>query len=67
MGPDTLKYILINVTMSTYIKYSIAKLNGNNYFNWRYKIIMLLIEKEIWCIIENPIPEVRTYKRMAQK
>lgn len=42
--------------MSTDIKYSIVKLNGDNYFNWRYKMKMLLIEKCVWDVIDQPLP-----------
>lgn len=52
--------------MSTDIKYSIAKLNSNNYFNWRYKLQMLLIEKDVWDVIDkeppNPITNAWTKK-----
>lgn len=38
-------------------KYSIMKLNGNNYFNWRYKIEMMIKEKGAWDAIKNPKPQ----------
>lgn len=38
-------------------KYSIMKLNGSNYFNWRYKIEMMIKEKGAWDAIKYPKPE----------
>lgn len=38
-------------------KYLITKLNGDNYFNWRYKIKMVLIEKGVWSVIEGDVPD----------
>lgn len=38
-------------------KYVITKLNGANYFNWRYKMKMILIEKQVWDVIEDDIPD----------
>lgn len=43
-------------------KYTIAKLNGYNYFLWRYKIEMLLKDKGIWYIIRDPAPSPVTDK-----
>lgn len=37
-------------------KYTITKLNGENYFNWRFRAEMLLKIKEIWSTVEDEIP-----------
>lgn len=39
------------------LKYSLTKLNGNNYFNWRYKMQMYLTKKAIWSVIKDDKPE----------
>lgn len=39
------------------IKYSLTKLNSNNYFNWRYKMQMFLIKKGVWNVIKDDIPD----------
>lgn len=38
-------------------KYVIAKLNNSNYFNWRYKIQMLLIDKGVWNAVNDSEPD----------
>lgn len=38
-------------------KYSIEKLNNENFFNWRYKIEMLLKEKGIWTVVKDVKPD----------
>lgn len=50
-------------------KYVITKLNGTNYFNWRYKMKMILIEKEVWNVIEDDIPNPVTdaWKKADEK
>lgn len=48
------------VEMTTELKCTLTKLNGDNYFNWSYKLKMLLIEKSIWSVIGNAIPAVIT-------
>lgn len=55
--------------MTSEIKYSLTKLNGNNYFNWRYKMQMLLIEKGFWDTIYNEVPDPVTddWKKNDQK
>lgn len=55
--------------MSTDIKYSIVKLNSNNYFNWRYKLQMLVIEKEVWDVIneEPPNPVTNAWEKKDRK
>lgn len=55
--------------MSTETKYTIAKLNGGNYFNWRYKMQMLLIEKDVWNVIvdEEPNDIGRSWRRKDKK
>ena len=55
--------------MSTETKYTIAKLNSNNYFNWRYKLQMLLIEKDVWEVIdeEEPTPITNAWRRKDRK
>ena len=42
--------------MSSESKYVITKLNNSNYFNWRYKMKMLLIEKGAWATITTDPP-----------
>lgn len=42
--------------MSSESKYTITKLNNGNYFNWRYKMKMLLIEKGVWMTITTDPP-----------
>lgn len=37
-------------------RYHIAKLNGENYFNWKYKMEMLMKEKEVWHVISRSAP-----------
>lgn len=55
--------------MTSVSKYVIAKLNGSNYFNWRYKMKMILIEKEVWDVIEDDIPNPITdaWKKADEK
>lgn len=47
--------------MASETKYMIAKLNNENYFNWRYRMQMLLIEKGVWNVIStektDPAPQ----------
>lgn len=38
-------------------KSSITKLNGDNYFNWRYKMQMYLTRQGIWTVIEDEKPD----------
>lgn len=38
-------------------KYTISKLNGENYFLWRFKLKLLLIEKGVWHTISEAKPE----------
>lgn len=39
------------------MKYTLTKLNGNNYFNWRFKMQMLLTERGIWNVVTDAAPE----------
>lgn len=50
-------------------KYTIAKLNADNYFNWRYKMQMLLTEKGVWTVIstEAPNPVTSVWKERDDK
>lgn len=41
--------------MTLEMKYTVTKLNRSNYFNWSYKMKMLLVEKDLW--ISNATPE----------
>lgn len=38
-------------------RYTITKLNADNYFNWRYKMQMLLTEKGVWKAITGNAPD----------
>lgn len=46
--------------MSTDTKYTITRLNASNYFNWRFRIEMLLKEKGIWNVINENQPATVT-------
>lgn len=50
-------------------KYSITKLNGENYFTWKYKLKLLLIEKGVWSSIagEKPSPVTAEWTRNDEK
>lgn len=50
-------------------KYTIAKLNNDNYFNWKFRMEMLLKEKEVWTTISGEIPSTQStdWKRMDEK
>ena len=43
--------------MTTEIKTSVAKLNGDNYFMWKFKIEMLLIREGEWNALSKEKPE----------
>lgn len=38
-------------------RYSITKLDGENYLNWRFKMEMLLKEKKVWLVISQSKPD----------
>lgn len=38
-------------------KYTITKLNGENYFLWKFKLKLLLIEKGVWSVIDEVRPD----------
>lgn len=38
-------------------KYTVSKLNGDNYFNWKFKMEMLMKEKGVWKAIKDTAPE----------
>lgn len=40
------------------IKFSFARLNNDNYQNWKFRIKMLLIREGNWCVIESARPAV---------
>lgn len=54
---------------STVSKYSITKLNGENYFLWRFKLKLLLIDKDVWSTIVDtkPVPVTAEWTRSDQK
>lgn len=43
-------------SLDTTMKYAIPRLNSVNYFNWRFRVEMLLKERELWQTIKLPIP-----------
>lgn len=55
--------------MSSEMKYTIAKLNGSNYFNWRYKMQMLLTDKDVWNVVDDEVPNEisRAWRRKDKK
>lgn len=55
--------------MSSESKYVITKINNGNYFNWRYKMKMLLIEKGVWAAIiaDPPNPITADWTHMDEK
>lgn len=50
-------------------KYTITKLNSDNYFNWRFRVEMILKEKDLWHVIsENrPSPITDIWKKQDEK
>lgn len=44
-------------------------LNNSNYFTWKFKMEMHLVQLELWSVIEEPIPQVETevFRRKNQK
>lgn len=52
---------------STETKYQITRLNGLNYFMWRYRVQMLLKEKGIWSCIDTEKPTLSTGETDALK
>lgn len=54
---------------TTESKYSITKLNGENYFIWKYKLKLLLIEKGVWSNVngERPSPVTAEWTRNDEK
>lgn len=55
--------------MASVEKYSIPKLNGANYFNWKFRIEMLLKEKDLWKQISDAVPDpvTDTWTRADEK
>lgn len=43
-------------SLDTTTKYIIPRLNATNYFNWRFRMEMLLKEKDIWHTISEDKP-----------
>lgn len=50
-------------------RYQIAKLNSENYFNWKYKIEMLMKEKNVWQVISKnaPVPATDDWNKADEK
>lgn len=53
-------------------RYQITKLNNENYFNWKYKMEMLMKEKDVYVVIANraPVPDewtIWTMEKMDDK
>lgn len=44
------------INMASDSKYTITKLNGDNYFNWKFKMQMLMKEKGVWKAIKDEAP-----------
>lgn len=44
--------------MATDIKLSVAKLNNENYFTWKFKVEMLLIKEGVWDVLNTSKPEI---------
>lgn len=55
--------------MESQDKIVLTKLNGNNYFNWRYKMEMLLIGKGYWQVIKDdaPVPVTDVWTEKDEK
>lgn len=39
-------------------KMSMAKLNSENYFTWKYRMQMLLMKEKIWAVVNENAPEI---------
>lgn len=48
-------------------RYTVPKLNGDNYFNWKFRIKMLLKEKEVWSVITSDPPTDATERASWNK
>lgn len=46
--------------MANIERYSITKLNNENYFNWKFRVEMLLKEKDVWSAISKETPSTIT-------
>lgn len=57
------------IVMASEAKYTITKLNGDNYFNWKFKMEMLMKEKGVWKAIRDaaPIPITDDWKQVDEK
>lgn len=42
--------------MADNVKTTIAKLNNENYFTWKFRVELLLIKDEVWHVVEKPAP-----------
>lgn len=40
----------------TYAKYNITKLNSENYFNWRFRVEMMLKDRDLWTHVTSDKP-----------
>lgn len=50
-------------------KYAVTRLNNENYFNWRFRVEMLLKQKDLWSFIADdpPVPETDEWKKTNEK
>lgn len=50
-------------------RYSIPKLNGDNYFNWKFRMEMILKEREVWNTIaeDTPSPITAAWTKSDEK
>lgn len=51
------------------VKFSVPRLNGTNWSTWKVKARMLLSRDDLWSVVEEPIPRVKTndWKRDDRK
>lgn len=43
--------------MADSTKFSVTKLNDSNYFNWAFKMELLLIKEDLWSVVEQEKPD----------